>query len=88
MRLLLASRASVSTRDADGQTPLHKAAIGGSAAVVRLLLDTPGADPCLADKRGATPLDLAHRSAVPEAAELLAAAEAAIGAKEMQTAPG
>jgi cytohesin len=50
----------------DGRgTPLHEAARGGSAQVVRFLLER-GADPTLRDADGKTPLDLATDPAVRE----------------------
>ena len=81
-KLLLAHRASVTSRDSDGQTPLHKAAASRSADVVRLLLDCPDADPCILDARGLTPLDVARASGGCEAAlELLVVAEQALASK-------
>ena len=63
-RLLLSHRASVTVCDSDGQTPLHKAAAGQSAAVIRLLLTAnPAPELCAVDSRGATPLDLARGEA-------------------------
>jgi ankyrin repeat protein len=78
-RLLLHHSASVDAQDADGQTPLHKAALGRSGAMVRLLLDCPGADPRVADRRGATPVGLARQAGDAECQALLAAAAATSG---------
>jgi hypothetical protein len=61
---LLAAGADVQARAATGETPLH-ALLGSSVrlgdnllARVRLLLDK-GADPCAADEKGTTPLQMA-----------------------------
>ncbi len=73
--MLLSHRASVTACDSDGQTPLHKAAAGQSAAVIRLLLAaSPAPDLCAADTRGATPLDLARAAGGGEGVALLSVA--------------
>ncbi len=70
--MLLSHRASVTVCDSDGQTPLHKAATGKSAAIIRLLLSvSPTPDLSAADARGATPLDLARAAGGGEAETLL-----------------
>jgi Ankyrin repeats (many copies) len=57
---LLASGLSVDDRDHAGRTPLHVAVmVGGSAALVRALLDA-GANPRIENHHGHTPADLAE----------------------------
>ena len=60
----------VNSRDADGQTALHKAALDGYVSGVRALLSLD-ADPDARDRTGATPLDLARRFNKPAAIKAL-----------------
>jgi ankyrin repeat protein len=58
-----------------GSSPLHEAARGGNAEVVRLLLEG-GADPAHKDAKGKTPLDIAQGRKHMDAVDLLARAVA------------
>src|SRR5579883_2936403 len=53
--LLAKNKDLAKSRNAEGQTPLHLAAWGGYAQIIRLLLEA-GADPNAQDNSGATPL--------------------------------
>ena len=55
----LAAGADASATDADGQTPLHKAAAGGHSGVCGLLVAAAGAGVGVRDRRGRMPADLA-----------------------------
>ena len=57
MRRLLDAGARVNARQSGGHTPLHEAALGGDAEVVRLLL-AAGADPETGNHEGQTPADV------------------------------
>ncbi|UCH62364.1 MAG: ankyrin repeat domain-containing protein [Fidelibacterota bacterium] len=83
---LLKQGADVNAKDEDGWVPLHYAALRGSAAVVRNLLDA-GAEvnercECLNDKRGWTPLLLALDNGYDEVAKTLLATGADVNAKQ------
>jgi len=58
--------AAIGAVDADGQTPLHKAAAGGHAGVCRALLTAPGgvASLTVRDRRGRTPAEVAEGEGV------------------------
>ena len=62
----LAAGASPTATDADGQTPLHKAAAGGHAGVCGALLAAPGGAGAVTavDRRGRAPVDLAASEVV------------------------
>lgn len=49
--------ANVNSANANGQTPLHFAAIGDNTRIVKLLLDL-GSDPNYADHDGNTPVHI------------------------------
>jgi ankyrin repeat protein len=57
VKLLLANKADVNSKDRNGYTPLHNAAIDGQKEVVELLLANK-ADVNAKDNQGRTPLDL------------------------------
>jgi ankyrin repeat protein len=60
----------VNSRDASGQTALHKAAFLGYSAAIRTLLDCH-ADPGARDSAGMTPLDIARQAGKPVALQAL-----------------
>lgn len=60
LRYLTQAGWDVNSRDANGQTALHKAAFLGYAAAVRVLLDN-AADPAVRDSSGLTALDVARQ---------------------------
>jgi len=64
----------VNVRDADGDTPLHKAAWRGHAAVVSVLL-AHKADTAIKDNAGSTALDEAKTTGSKAVADLLAKTE-------------
>jgi ankyrin repeat protein len=63
----LAAGADPLLQDADGETPLHKAAAQGHAAAVAALLAAGAAACSLQDKRGCTPQARATGAAVTAA---------------------
>ena len=70
---LLAYRAPVNARQADGFTPLHGAAQNGDVEVIRILLEA-GADPQASDADSKTALAFAIQEDHTEAIELLRSA--------------
>ncbi len=70
VRTLLARGADPNARDDQGRTPIFSAVLGGSVALLGLLLETK-ADVNARDERGATALHVAAEEVVPEAATLL-----------------
>ncbi|WP_197502734.1 MULTISPECIES: ankyrin repeat domain-containing protein [unclassified Mycobacterium] len=66
---LLAAGADVNAVDSEGSTPLHFAARGISAAVVRLLLDA-GAEVNATNTKGESPLYCAIRNTTPAALDI------------------
>ena len=66
--LMLASGADVNTR-AQAAAPIHGAVMGGSAEMIRLLLDK-GADPSAPDFEGSSARQLAEKMSRPELAGL------------------
>lgn len=73
MRLLLDNAAYIDAESPNGSTPLMMAAMYGSPAAVKLLLDS-GADPLLKNSLGLTALDFALKAERKDAVELIAAA--------------
>lgn len=67
---VLAARANVDERDAEGRTALHQAAADGFLGACDLLLAF-GADPGAADKQHLTPLHLACANNQQQVADLL-----------------
>ena len=70
VRTLLARGADPDARDEDGRTPIFSAVLGGSVALLGLLLESK-ADVNARDTRGATALHIAAEEVLPEAATLL-----------------
>lgn len=70
VELLCSSGADVNAGDADGDTPLHVAAIMNNVACVRVLMSL-GADPGITNRNGQRPRDLAMERGHVEIAELL-----------------
>jgi uncharacterized protein len=70
VRTLLARGADPDARDADGRTPLFSAVLGGSVALLGLLLESR-ADVNARDEHGMTALHIAAEEVLPEAATLL-----------------
>ena len=68
--LIEKSPSVLDSRDGDGMTPLHYAAIGGDAAFIHYLVDK-GANLELRDSRAQTPLHMAAMNDRKEAAEAL-----------------
>lgn len=62
--LVKASDIEIDAQNSVGQTPLHIACSRGNFNVVRLLLNK-GANPSIADRRGFTPGQLAHKRGMP-----------------------
>lgn len=81
--LLLRHGASVSTTDNAGMTPLHWAAVKGSAACIRHLLDH-GADLEIRESSGKTPRDMAEelKGSVPFNRGLQEAGYTSLGVKK------
>lgn len=57
---LTAGQSLSSRRPENGYTPLHTAALNGSADFIREALDHPTADPWQRNRMGHLPIDLAH----------------------------
>ena len=73
IELLLENYAFIDAESPNGSTPLMMAALYGTPAAVKLLLDS-GADPGMRNQLGMTAIDFARRGARKDAAELIAAA--------------
>jgi ankyrin repeat protein len=71
MELLLENYAFIDAESPNGTTPLMMAAMYGSTAAVKLLLDA-GADTAMRNKLGLSAIDFAQRANRLEAAELIA----------------
>jgi len=71
--LLLENSAYIDAESPNGSTPLMMAAMYGSSASVRLLLQE-GADPKIKNQQGLNALDFAQRGKRPAAVEAIAAA--------------
>lgn len=72
MLILLDQHAFIDAESPNKSTPLMMAAMYGSTAAVRLLLEA-GADPMMRNELGLTAIDFAQRGNRPDAAELIAA---------------
>lgn len=81
VRTLLARGADPNARDEDGRTPVFSAVLGGSVALLGLLLESK-ADVNAKDQRGSTALHLAAEEVVPEAATLLIGRGADVNAQD------
>jgi ankyrin repeat protein len=81
VRTLLARGADPNARDEDGRTPLFSAVLGGSVALLGLLLESR-ADVNARDARGATALHVAAEEVLPEAATLLVGRGADVNAQD------
>lgn len=73
MSLLLENHAYIDAESPNGSTPLMMAAMYGTPAAVKLLIDA-GADPLLKNQQGLTANDFARRANRTEAIDLLTAA--------------
>ncbi|MDB5732836.1 MAG: ankyrin repeat-containing protein [Variovorax sp.] len=73
MRLLLENHAFIDAQSPNGTTPLMMAAMYGSTAAVKLLLDE-GADPLMKNEKGLSAADFAQRANQNEAVALIAGA--------------
>ena len=73
MELLLENHAYIDAESPNGTTPLMMAALYGSPASVKLLLDS-GADAVLRNQLGMTAIDFANKANRRDSAELIAAA--------------
>lgn len=72
MNLLLEHHAYIDAASPNGSTPLMMAALYGTPAAVKVLLEA-GADPLLKNDQGLTAIDFANRGQRAEAAQLIAA---------------
>ena len=79
-RLLLEHGAELEARNADGETPLHRAARDGRGAVAKALIEA-GAEPNAADHAGQTPLHEASQGGQLEVAKMLLEHGAKVNAK-------
>ena len=79
-KFLLAKGADIHNRDADGDTPLFQAAMGGNAEALQLLINAGGK---VVDRNNTqrTPLHYAAQRGQVEAAKLLVANGADVHAK-------
>lgn len=73
----------INARDSNGQTPLHRAAVGGQVTVAQFLLAN-GADVDSRDQAGATPLSLAVGIGNKAMVEVLLAAKANVNEADNQ----
>lgn len=73
MLILLEEHAFIDAESPNKSTPLMMAAMYGSTAAVRALLEA-GADPMMRNELGLSAIDFAQRASRPDAAELIAAA--------------
>jgi uncharacterized protein len=73
IELLLEHHAYIDAESPNGTTPLMMAAMYGTPAAVKLLLES-GADPTLRNQLGLTALDFANRGERKDAAQMIAAA--------------
>ena len=85
--LLLLAGAEVNAEDVYGKTPLHSAAIAGSEAACRVLLEH-GAEVNAQDQRGETPAHVAAKGGHGEALKLVVAAGADVNGKDKVSASG
>ena len=83
VRSLIKGGADVQARDGDGDTALHKAAIGGNLEVAKILIAN-GADVNTSNHYGTTPLMLAGETSM---AELLVANGAMVSNKDTHLSP-
>ncbi|MDB5947534.1 MAG: putative ankyrin repeat harboring protein [Ramlibacter sp.] len=74
MDLLLENHAYIDAESPNGTTPLMMAALYGTTAAVKLLLDA-GADPTLRNQLGMSAIDFANKANRREAAEMIAAVQ-------------
>jgi ankyrin repeat protein len=81
VRTLLSRGADPNARDDQGRTPIFSAVLGGSVALLGLLLEAK-ADVNARDERGATALHVAAEEVVPEAATLLIGRGADVNAQD------
>lgn len=81
VRTLLARGADPNARDEEDRTPLFSAVLGGSLALLGLLLES-SADINARDGRGATALHVAAEEVIPEAAALLVGRGADVNAQD------
>ena len=72
MNLLLEHHAYIDAASPNGSTPLMMAALYGTPAAVKVLLEA-GADPLLKNDQGLTAIDFANRAQRTESADLIAA---------------
>jgi ankyrin repeat protein len=72
MQLLLEAHAYIDAESPNGTTPLMMAAMYGTPAAVKLLLEA-GADPLLRNQLGLTAINFAHRAQRHDVAEVIAA---------------
>ena len=72
MTLLLDNYAYIDASSPNGSTPLMMAAMYGTPAAVKLLLEA-GADPLIKNSLGLTAIDFAYRDNRTESAEIIAA---------------
>ncbi len=77
MELLLENHAYIDAESPNGTTPLMMAALYGSPASVKLLLDS-GADAALRNQLGMTAIDFANKANRRDSAELIAAARRSV----------
>lgn len=73
MKQLLDQHAFIDAQSPNGTTPLMMAAMYGSTAAVRLLVEE-GADPLMKNEQGMTAADFAQRANRPDAIQLIGAA--------------
>src|SRR6188768_73316 len=86
VRTLLARGADPNARDEEGRTPLFSAVLGGSLALLGLLLESK-ADVNARDAHGSTALHIAAEEVLPEAAALLIGRGADVNAQDEEGNP-